>query len=323
MFTVPKKRSFIKGLSILVCQFIILLLTGCNDTVNVTNSSGQAVGLMVDGQDSSGVVNDRGFVSSASAIGVGTLNLATQSNEVVGFTNDRPPKYLNTPWTSNRDNFNLDFRPVIGIPVTVWIVKGPFADQRQHAIEACIRTSAIWHNERMGVIFTPFTIIDATADPEAPAHYAFPNGDLGDVVWKPLRDDIGFVAGQLNIYWVDTVNGGTGNGWSNFGAQIAMGKNTGDELLSHEIGHAFSLTHVDSDANFNVENIMFSASNTRQYATEGQLFRAHLNPTSILDAVYNARPGELTRNCSYSNTATALCPAIQKRLWADGGFPAN
>jgi len=289
----------------------------------VTNSSGQAVGLMVDGQDSSGVVNDRGFVSSASAIGVGTLNLATQSNEVVGFTNDRPPKYLNTPWTSNRDNFNLDFRPVIGIPVTVWIVKGPFADQRQHAIEACIRTSAIWHNERMGVIFTPFTIIDATADPEAPAHYAFPNGDLGDVVWKPLRDDIGFVAGQLNIYWVDTVNGGTGNGWSNFGAQIAMGKNTGDELLSHEIGHAFSLTHVDSDANFNVENIMFSASNTRQYATEGQLFRAHLNPTSILDAVYNARPGELTRNCSYSNTATALCPAIQKRLWADGGFPAN
>jgi len=323
MYSVPKNMSFTKGLFLFIFQLIILLLAGCNDTINVTNGSGQAVGLMVDGQESSGVINDRSFVSNVPAIGVGALSPATQSNEVVGFTNDRPPKYLNTPWTSNSDNFNLDFRPVIGIPVTVWIVKGPFADQRQHAIEACIRTSAIWHNERMGVIFTPFNIIDATGDPEAPAHYAFPNGDLGDIVWKPLRDDIGFVAGQLNIYWVDTVNGGTGNGWSNFGAQIAMGKNTGDELLSHEIGHAFSLTHVDSDTNFNVENIMFSASNTRQYATEGQLFRAHLNPTSILDAVYNARPGELTRNCSYSNTATALCPAIQKRLWADGGFPAN
>jgi Peptidase M66 len=217
----------------------------------------------------------------------------------------------------------LDFRPVIGIPVTVWIVKGPFAEQRQHAIEACIRTSAIWHNERMGVIFTPFKIIDATADPQAPSHYAFPNGDAGDVVWKPLRDDIGFVAGQLNIYWVDTVNGGTGNGWSNFGAQIAMGKNTGDELLSHETGHAFSLTHVDADTNFNTENIMHSASNSRQYATEGQLFRAHLNPASILNAVYNVRSGELTRFCDYSNAATSACPAIQKRLWADDGFPPN
>lgn len=301
----------------------ISFLTGCSDTVNVANGSGQPAGLMVDGQDSSGPFNDRGFVSTASAIGVGALSSSPQSNEVAGFTNDRPPKYLSTPWTSGGDTFNLDFRPVIGIPVTVWIVKGPFAAQRQHAIEACIRTSAIWHNERMGVIFTPFNIIDATADPEAPSHYAFPNGDAGDVVWKPLRDDIGFVAGRLNIHWVDTVNGGTGTGWSNFGAQIAMGKNTGDELLSHEIGHAFSLTHVDGDANFNGENIMHSASNTRQFATEGQLFRAHLNPASILNAVYNARPGELTRFCNYSNTATFPCPAIQKRLWADGAFPSN
>ncbi len=102
-----------------------------------------------------------------------------------------------------------------------------------------------------------------------------------------------------------------------------MGKNSGDELLSHEIGHAFSLTHVNADANFNVDNIMHSASNTRQYATEGQLFRAHLNPESILNALYNARPGEVTRFCAYNNTATFPCPAIQKRVWADGGFPPN
>ncbi|HMS85546.1 MAG TPA: hypothetical protein PKD12_18040 [Nitrospira sp.] len=302
---------------------VVLFLTGCNDTVNVVNGSGQPVGLLVDGQDSGGQLNDRAFVSAASPLNVGQLSSSPQTNEVIGFTNDRPPKYLSAPWTSGSDAFNVDFRPAIGIPVTVWIVKGPFAEQRQHAIEACIRTSAIWHNERMGIIFTPFNIIDATADPQAPLHYAFPNGDVGDVVWKPLRDDIGFVAGQLNIYWLDTVNGGTGSGWSNFGAQIAMGKNSGDELLSHEIGHAFSLTHVDSDSNFNVDNIMHSASNTRQYSTEGQLFRAHLNPSSILNVLYSARLGEVTRSCSYSNTATFLCPAIQKRVWADGGFPPN
>ena len=174
---------------------VILFLAGC-DTINVINGSGQPVGVMVDGQDSGGQINDRTVISAASAIGVGGLSASSQTNEVTGFTNDRPPQYLSTPWTGSIDAFNLAFRPAIGIPVTVWIVKGPFAAQRQHAIEACIRTSAIWRNERMGVIFTPFNIIDATGDPEAPAHYAFPNGDVGDVVWKPLRDDIGFVAGQ-------------------------------------------------------------------------------------------------------------------------------
>lgn len=304
---------------------LVASLSGCvvGDTVNVTSGSGQPNGLLVDGQDATGVFNDRSVISNGTSIGVGALSAAPQSNEVVGFTNDRPPRYLSTAWTSANETFNLGFSPEIGIPVTVWIVKGPFAAQRQHAIEACIRTSAIWHNERMGVKFTPFNVIDATADPQASAHFAFPNGDVGDSVWKPLRDDIGFVAGQLNIYWVDTVNGGTGTGWSNFGAQVAMGKNTGDELLAHEIGHSYSLTHVDADTNFNAENIMHSASNSRQFATEGQLFRAHLNPTSILNIVYNARPGQLTRTCSYSNTATPPCPAVQKRMWADGSFAPN
>lgn len=322
MPTLKKNRAYARTVMMVSLPFMVAM-SGCTDTIAVINGSGQPVGLLVDGQNGSNQLNDQAFTSGASPINVGDLSLSTQSNEVTGFTNDRPPKYLSTTWTSGSDTFNLDFRPVIGIPVTVWIVKGPFAEQRQHAIEACIRTSAIWRNERMGVIFTPFQIIDATGDPEAPAHYAFPNGDVGDSVWKPLRDDIGFVPGQLNIYWVDTVNGGTGNGWSNFGAQVVMGKNTGDELLSHEIGHAFSLTHVDTDTNFNTENIMHSASNTRQYATEGQLFRAHLNPSSILNGLYNARPGELTRTCGYSNTATFPCPSIQKRVWADGGFPAN
>ncbi|MFN0103605.1 MAG: hypothetical protein ACKV2U_16130 [Bryobacteraceae bacterium] len=299
----------------------IFCLTGC-DTVNVSNGTGNSNGLMVDGQSGATFNNDRNFVATATSFNVGSLTASAQNNEVAAFTNGRPPKVITSPWTGGDDSFDANFRPVIAIPVTVWIVKGPFNDQRQHVIEACIRTSAIWQNERMGVIFSPFDIQDATADPQAASHFAFPNGDVGDSVWAPLRTDIGFVAGRLNIYWVDTVNGASSSGWSNFGNQIAMGKNTGDELLSHEIGHAFSLTHVDGNANFNQENIMHSASNTRQFSTEGQLFRAHLNPTSILNATYSSRPGEPQRTCGFA-TATALCPVIQKRLWADGGFAAN
>jgi hypothetical protein len=297
-------------------------LAACQDRVNLANGSGSETGVLVDGQDSAGAVNDRGFLTTAQSVEVGKLSASGASNEVVGFAIDRPPTYLAAPWTGGMDTIPLAFPGRIEIPVRVWIVKGPFNQQRQHAIEACIRTSAIFHAERMGVEFSQFEVVDATNDPEAPSHFAFPNGDLGDVVWKPLRDDIGFVAGRLNIYWVDTVNGATTSGWSNFGAQIAMGRNTGDELLSHEIGHAFSLTHTDGSGNFDDTNIMDSASNTRQFATEGQLFRAHLNPGSILNVVYNARPGQLTRACNFGD-ASALCPAIQRRLWADGTFPAN
>ena len=305
------------------CLLLLAVLGGgCGDQIHISNTAGQPVGLLIDGRNAAGPINDRTVVTTAATVGVGEITASAGTNEVAAFTSQRPVKLQATPWTSARDTFNLGFENKILIPVTVWIVKGPFAAQRDHAIAACIRTSAIWRDERMGIDFSPFEIRDATGDPEAPNHFAFPNGDVGDSVWKPLRDDIGFVAGRLNIYWVDTVNGGTGTGWSNFGAQIAMGKNTGDELLSHEIGHALSLTHVDGNANFNTENIMHSASNTRQFVTEGQLFRAHLTPTSVLNGLYGARPGQPTRTCGFGAVSDA-CPAIQKRIWADGGFPAN
>ena len=68
---------------------------------------------------------------------------------------------------------------------------------------------------------------------------------------------------------------------------------------------------------------MSNASNTRQYITEGQLFRSHLNPNSILNELYNARPDEFTRTCDDSIMAMPICPAIQKRIWADGRIPPN
>jgi hypothetical protein len=104
---------------------------------------------------------------------------------------------------------------------------------------------------------------------------------------------------------------------------VAMGQSTLSDLLSHEIGHDFNLTHTDADANFDQTNIMHSASSTRAFISEGQLLRAHMSAASALNDTYNARPGQPTRNCPYSNTATDQCPAIQKRIWADGTFPAN
>lgn len=165
--------------------------------------------------------------------------------------------------------------------------------------------------------------MNATGDVDAPSVQNFPNGDQGDAIgWAPIRAAIGFTPNRLNIYWVNTVNGATTTGWSNFGPQIAMGFNSGDELLVHEIGHALSLTHT-ALPNFDQTNIMAAASDTRAFITEGQIVRAHFNPNSVLRATYTyPAPVPPARPCNI-NAADNFCPRIDRRIWADGAFPAN
>jgi hypothetical protein len=67
---------------------------------------------------------------------------------------------------------------------------------------------------------------------------------------------------------------------------------------------------------------MHSASNVRQYLTEGQVFRAHLRSNSALNQVYGLRPGQPVRDCD-RDTPVLGCPPIAKRLWADGIRPPN
>jgi hypothetical protein len=174
----------------------------------------------------------------------------------------------------------------------------------------------------MGLRFSNFEIVDATGDSDAATYFNF------DCSLKNgIETDIGKTNGIINIYYVDRVDGGTGRGNAcSIGSDfVAMASNTGDELLSHELGHDFGLTHIDADTDFDQTNVMHSASNTRQYMTEGQTFRAHVKPMSALnDAnIYNARPGKPTRNCPRT-TSNNECPRNNKRIWSDGAsFPAN
>src|SRR5438046_890032 len=99
----------------------------------------------------------------------------------------------------------------------------------------------------------------------------FATGATNDHTFVSSSGDIGKTAGGINIYWVDTVDGGTGRGNAcNIGSDfVAIGSANGLELLSHELGHDFALQHVDGQATFDQTNIMHSASNTRQFITEG------------------------------------------------------
>ncbi|MDJ0703784.1 MAG: hypothetical protein QNJ46_10935 [Leptolyngbyaceae cyanobacterium MO_188.B28] len=305
-----------------------LLILGC-DTLRVDNSAGE-VGALVDGEDSGNVVNDQSESGNGSGQVSFTLdNLESASapnrNEVIVFGEDRAPRRESTPWTSDQDEFTIALGNRLSVPVTVWIVQGPFADQRDHAIDACIRTSTIWDSERMGIRFSEFKIRDATSDPDIDNDIL--NSTGGDSRnWDDFSNDIGFEADRVNIYWINTVEGSTTTGWSDFGGRIVMGRNTGDELLSHELGHAVSLFHPDScgdtNPNFDTTNVMWPCSSIREFLTEGQIFRSHFNSASSINDLYNARTGEPTVSCSGAAN-TAECPALEKRIWDDGAFPAN
>jgi len=140
-----------------------------------------------------------------------------------------------------------------------------------------------------------------------------------------IAADIGARPGRINVYLVGLVDGSTsrGNACAIGGGFVAIAAGSGAELLAHELGHDFGLEHIDDlMADFSPTNVMHSASNSRQYLTEGQIFRAHLRPNSAINQVFGLRPGLVTRNCD-RDTLTLDCPAIRKRLWADGGTPPN
>ena len=309
-------------------------------------------GVLVDGRlgPRGSHVNDAGFVSINDRLEIpnriprsfGDYFYPDRRQEVIAFTNNRRPEFVSVSWRWGEDINAVNFKDPIGIPVTIWIVTGPpatpqsssFDQQRIHALESVVRTTSIWRQERGGFRFSDIRIIDATSDPQAGSRAAVPGGPTEANTWKPLRDEIGFESGRLNIYWVDTVGGDMGSGLSNFGPQIVMGRQTGDELLIHEIGHALSLRHPNTttpgDSNppdvlvqFNNTNIMHNGSTVRAFITEGQIVRMHWNSSSIVWTLmpdvgqFSPRP-----ECDHL-VQSGACPVIYRRVWADGTFLAN
>ncbi|MGH9929113.1 MAG: hypothetical protein ACREA9_07790 [Pyrinomonadaceae bacterium] len=310
--------------SFLMLVLLSVISAGCADKVHPTNGGTGENGVLVDGTKSASFQNDQRFTGTAgNDIGVGQF---TTTGEVIGYTNEHPPTLLpNVAWTSGDDTANLNFENKYRVPFFVWIVKGPFAAQQGVAINACVKTSQIWGDERQGIGFSTFTITDATANANAANFFAFTCGQVANI-----KSQIGFNAGGVNIYYVDTVDFGSGAATTNGvwcgGNVVAMGRNASDHLFSHEIGHAFSLDHVNSLTTFfDTTNVMHNASNNRNFLTEGQTFRAVVNSGSVINNAYNARPGLVTRNCGNSTDTTIPdCPPVQKRIWADGAiWPPN
>jgi len=129
---------------------VLLVTAGCADRVRVFQAPLPTEwGVLVDGTKGGAAVNDARYTDTDQNRTVGNFTSGPSSNEeVTGFTNRRPVKLVeNIGWTSaNDDVVSMTFSPEISVPFTVWIVRGPFAAQRDLAIDHCVTTSSIWRH---------------------------------------------------------------------------------------------------------------------------------------------------------------------------------
>ena len=268
---------------------------------------------------------DQAFMMQADNSGTATFDVgpivrSPASNEVIAFSPFTAPTHVETPWSIARDTFGVQLDDRVEVPVTMWILSGPPASQQATAALAVGRCGGIWASERTGLRFGTIVFRDATANALVGSYLAFPFASPATA--DTLKRDIGFDPSRLNVYWVDTVNGGSGNGVAIDGQPVVLvGRNASGGLLCHELGHAFVLEHVDPTS-FDANNVMIPSGNSRQFFTEGQVFRMHFHPSSAINYLYNARPGRIVRVCAAS-TSDSSCVANNKRLWPDGTLPPN
>ncbi len=295
------------------------------DLLRPLNAHPNENGALVDGFKNGIQVNDQRYVeldlgglfnALPPVIPLENFVQALDSNEVLAFSRGHPPALIeDVPWTAVNDTIDVQFEDEYRITVSVWIVK---EEGLSSALNGNVATSAIWKDERQGVAFDAFDIIQAWDNPNAADFHDFHCG-----LSNGIKAEIGHDPDGVNIYYVDRVD--FGSGFSTFagvwcpGADIiAIGKNTSGHLLAHELGHSFTLGHTNQDADhFDTTNVMHNASNEREFLTEGQTDRAVFRRGSVLNNLYDVREGAVTRFCS-TDAFSFVCPYIYRRVWADG-----
>lgn len=248
------------------------------------------------------------------------VNEKAKRNEVIVFCRGHPAKLMEADW--NQATIAVPLADGLRIGLRIWIVSGDFDKQRQRAYYSMLYASAMWAEEAMGLDFAWEDVFITAPSPRGSptpeelaqlVNFAGSDGASGDTMDR-YKAAFGFTEGMVNVYYVDTVKvgvdssgkdvGGTGYGLTlpgggSGGEVILMGSKTWIDLLCHELGHCFNLSHIDPKAenpegrlSFGEANVMCGFSKSRRFLTEGQILRAHLDPISAMNKLYKVRENE-------------------------------
>jgi hypothetical protein len=207
---------------------------------------------------------------------------------ILAFTVGRPPLVrADLPWTARRDTLRLAFPQPVAVPLTLWIIRGPYETVRSGMEVQLEGARNVW--ARAGITFPDVRWVDATAHPNA-GQFQGTTEACGSQPGMIGRD-----AERTNVYVTGPiVYRGVGYGGYACSADfIAMssGGLGAPTLLAHELGHTFGLAHQTTDA-----NVMDPVA--RYYnLTAGQIFRAHAHTGSALQLLYADRAVVPALNC--------------------------
>lgn len=276
------------------------------DVVTLDNQAGaDSPVLLLDGSRW-GCVDDE--VRRGVSVGVGNLTPdASCLSEIAVFSQDNAMNMV-TPidtWTSaGGDVLKVNQQGLLKVPLTIWTLTGLPADAVVHAS----RAAQIFNLMQVGLEFTldPRDFHTQTRINTAACE------DLA-----PLVSAFVPVAKRINVYYVPRVTMPLASGppgttidvngrWCSDDPDIVLIGTFQPETLAHELGHAFTLGHIDGTG-LPASNLMYSGAVRRDSVSTGQAFRVNVNTQSRVNK-NGVRSGP-TRDCP-DGQADNRCPAL-------------
>jgi hypothetical protein len=207
-------------------------------------------------------------------------------DEAVAFADGLPPAVRqNVRWTAGRDTLRLDFAPRVQVPLTFWIVAGPYDVVRGRMEMQLMGAGTTWG--RAGIEFPDVRWVDATAHPRA--------GEFqGETQACGPAQGVGMDEDRTNIYVTGPLvkDGFAYSGYACSPGMIFMTSASAHSgLLAHELGHTFDLNHRVTG-----NNVMDPYVDSFDL-TDGQIFRAHASAGSAIHLLYAGRAVVPVRAC--------------------------
>jgi hypothetical protein len=207
--------------------------------------------------------------------------------DIVVFSQLNRPLRTTATWTAGVDTIHVFLEPPVRLGVDVRIYDGIFEERRAVWEDRLAHTEMLWRSIGMGVTIGDVTWADATG--VAPLNISS-SGVCSQV--SP--------GGAVRVHVVRSIDNSWYTGWGCLSGDVFLGAGADAyvNLLAHEIGHTFTLSHT-------LAGLMNP--NPRSGAvTDGEIFRAHFDDLSVLNTIAAGQPAPVRRNCRIDHGSQCL-----------------